>query len=205
MKKLLTFLLFVSFAGFSQKLTLKSGDLLFQSMNCGPLCEAINEVTSWYQGRDFSHLGLVYLKNDSIYVIEAAGTEVKITPFETFKTYTTEKMFVGRLKRKYRALIPEAITFALQQIGVPYDEEYVYNNGKYYCSELLYDAFLHANKKPFFELFPMTFKSPKSNEFFEVWAEYYKKLHMEIPEGKPGCNPGGISTSAKLKIIGTVN
>ena len=205
MKKLLTLLLFVSLAGFSQKLTLKSGDLLFQSMNCGPLCEAINEVTSGYQGRDFSHLGLVYLKNDSIYVIEAAGTEVKITPFETFKTYTTEKMFVGRLKRKYRALIPEAIAFALQQIGVPYDEEYVYNNGKYYCSELLYEAFLHANKKPFFELFPMTFKSPKSNEFFEVWAEYYKKLHMEIPEGKPGCNPGGISTSAKLKIIGTVN
>ncbi len=205
MKKLLTLLLFVSLAGFSQKLTLKSGDFLFQSMNCGPLCEAINEVTSGYQGRDFSHLGLVYLKNDSIYVIEAAGTEVKITPFETFKTYTTEKMYVGRLKRKYRALIPEAIAFALQQIGVPYDEEYVYNNGKYYCSELLYDAFLHANKKPFFELFPMTFKSPKSNEFFEVWAEYYKKLHMEIPEGKPGCNPGGISTSAKLKIIGTVN
>jgi len=205
MKKLLTLLLFVSLAGFSQKLTLKSGDLLFQSMNCGPLCEAINEVTSGYQGRDFSHLGLVYLKNDSIYVIEAAGTEVKITPFETFKTYTTEKMYVGRLKRKYRALIPEAIAFALQQIGVPYDEEYVYNNGKYYCSELLYDAFLHANKKPFFELFPMTFKSPKSNEFFEVWAEYYKKLQMEIPEGKPGCNPGGISTSAKLKIIGTVN
>lgn len=205
MKKLLTLLLFVSLAGFSQKLTLKSGDLLFQSMNCGPLCEAINEVTSGYQGRDFSHLGLVYLKNDSIYVIEAAGTEVKITPFETFKTYTTEKMYVGRLKRKYRALIPEAIAFALQQIGVPYDEEYVYNNGKYYCSELLYDAFLHANKKPFFELFPMTFKSQKSNEFFEVWAEYYKKLHMEIPEGKPGCNPGGISTSAKLKIIGTVN
>jgi len=205
MKKLLTFFLFLSFGVFSQKLTLKSGDLLFQSMNCGPLCEAINEVTSGYQGRDFSHLGLVYLKNDSIYVIEAAGTEVKITPFETFKTYTTEKMFVGRLKRKYRALIPEAIAFALQQIGVPYDEEYVYNNGKYYCSELLYDAFLHANKKPFFELFPMTFKSPKSNEFFEVWAEYYKKLHMEIPEGKPGCNPGGISTSAKLKIIGTVN
>jgi hypothetical protein len=113
-------------------------------------------------------------------------------------------MFVGRLKQKYRALIPEAITFALQQIGVAYDEEYLYNNGKYYCSELLYDAFLHAYKKPFFELFPMTFKSPKSNEFFEVWADYYKKLHIEIPEGKPGCNPGGISTSNKLKIIGTV-
>jgi hypothetical protein len=205
MKKTIAFIFFFSFVGFSQISTLKSGDILFQSMNCGPLCEAINEVTSGYQGHDFSHLGLVYLKNDSLYVIEAAGAEVKITPFETFKTYTTEKMFVGRLKRKYRALIPEAIAFALQQIGVPYDEEYVYNNGKYYCSELLYDAFLHANKKPFFELSPMTFKSPKSNEFFEVWVDYYKKLHLEIPEGKPGCNPGGISTSDKLKIIGTIN
>ena len=205
MKKTITFIFFFSFVGFSQNITLKSGDLLFQSMNCGPLCEAINEVTSGYQGHDFSHLGLVYIKNDSILVIEASGSSVKITPYETFKTYTAEKMFVGRLKRKYRALIPEAIAFALQQIGVPYDEEYVYNNGKYYCSELLYDAFLHANKKPLFDLFPMTFKSPKTEEYFEVWVDYYKKLNIEIPEGKPGCNPGGISTSDKLKIIGTVN
>jgi hypothetical protein len=205
MKKTIAFIFFFSFVGFSQNITLKSGDLLFQSMNCGPLCEAINEVTSGYQGHDFSHLGLVYIKNDSIFVIEAAGSSVKITPYETFKTYTAEKMFVGRLKRKYRALIPEAIAFALQQIGVPYDEEYVYNNGKYYCSELLYDAFLHANKKPLFDLFPMTFKSPKTEEYFEVWVDYYKKLNIEIPEGKPGCNPGGISTSDKLKIIGTVN
>lgn len=205
MKKTIAFIFFFSFVGFSQNITLKSGDLLFQSMNCGPLCEAINEVTSGYQGHDFSHLGLVYIKNDSILVIEAAGSSVKITPYETFKTYTTEKMFVGRLKRKYRALIPEAIAFTLQQIGVPYDEEYVYNNRKYYCSELLYDAFLHANKKPLFDLFPMTFKSPKTKEYFEVWVDYYKKLNIEIPEGKPGCNPGGISTSDKLKIIGTVN
>jgi hypothetical protein len=205
MKKTIAFIFFFSFVGFSQNITLKSGDLLFQSMNCGPLCEAINEVTSGYQGHDFSHLGLVYIKNDSILVIEASGSSVKITPYETFKTYTAEKMFVGRLKRKYRALIPEAIAFALQQIGVPYDEEYVYNNGKYYCSELLYDAFLHANKKPLFDLFPMTFKSPKTEEYFEVWVDYYKKLNIEIPEGKPGCNPGGISTSDKLKIIGTIN
>jgi hypothetical protein len=27
---------------------------------------------------------------------------------------------------------------------------------------------------------------------------------MEIPEGQLGCNPGGISTSDKLKIIGTI-
>ena len=205
MKNKIFLLLFLLFQfSFSQNVKLKTGDLLFQSMNCGPLCEAINEVTEGYQGKDFSHLGMVYIKNDSIFVIEAAGKAVKITPYETFKTYTKEEMFVGRLKRKYRKYIPEAITFSLQQVGVPYDDEYLYDNGKYYCTELIYDAFLHSYKKPLFDLFPMTFKSPKSNEYFEVWADYYKKLKMEIPAGHLGCNPGGISISDKLKIIGTI-
>ena len=147
---------------------------------------------------------MVYIKNDSIFIIEAAGEAVKITAYETFKTYTNEPMYIGRLKKKYRKYIPEAIEFALQQDGVPYDDAYVYNNGKYYCSELIYDAFLHSYKKPLFDLFPMTFKSPKSNDYFEVWAAYYKKLNLEIPEGQLGCNPGGISTSDKLRIIGTI-
>jgi hypothetical protein len=30
------------------------------------------------------------------------------------------------------------------------------------------------------------------------------KLKMKIPEGQLGCNPGGISTSDKLRIIGTL-
>lgn len=205
MKNTLVLILFASLVSFSQTVTLKTGDLLFQSMNCGPLCEAINQVTAGYQGHDFSHMGMVYVQNDSIFIIEASGTAVKKTPFETFKSYTNEKMFVGRLKQKYQAYIPEAIAFALQQIGTPYDEAYMYDNGKYYCSELIYDAFLHAYKKPLFELLPMTFKSPKSNEYFEVWFDYYKQLNIEIPEGKPGCNPGGISTSDKLKIIGTIH
>jgi hypothetical protein len=190
---------------FAQNVKLKTGDLIFQSMTCGPLCEAINEVTEGYQGNDFSHLGMIYIKNDSVFVIEASGNAVKITPFETFKTYTNSEMFIGRLKRKFRKYIPNAISFSLQQIGIPYDDEYVYNNGKYYCSELIFDAFLHSYEKPLFDLQPMTFKSPKTNDYFEVWAAYYKNLNMEIPEGQLGCNPGGISTSNKLRIIGTIN
>lgn len=174
-------------------------------MNCGPLCEAINQVTEGYKGNDFSHLGLVYIQNDSIYIIEAAGSAVQLTPLKKFKSYTNETMFVGRLKRKYRKHIPSAITFSLEQIGVPYDNAYLYNNGSYYCSELIYDAFLDAYGEPFFELQPMTFKAPNSDAYFEVWQEYYDKLEMEVPEGQLGCNPGGISNSNKLKVIGTLD
>ena len=141
MKKIIFLSLLFTFYGFSQNVKLKTGDILFQSMNCGPLCEAINEVTEGYQGKDFSHLGIVYIKNDSVFVIEAAGKAVKITPYEIFKTYTTEEMFVGRLKRKYQKYIPVAITFSLQQVSVPNDDAYLYNNAKYSCSELIYYAF----------------------------------------------------------------
>jgi hypothetical protein len=51
----------------------------------------------------------------------------------------------------------------------------------------------------------MTFKKPNSNDFFPAWVEYYKNIGIQIPEGKPGCNPGGISTSDKIKIIGKLN
>ena len=111
-------------------------------------------------------------------------------------------MLIGRVKKQYANLIPKAIDFSLKQLGVPYDTEYVYDNGSYYCSELIYDAFLFANGgKPFFKLYPMTYKQPGTNEFFPAWVEYYKAIGKEIPEGKPGCNPGGISTSDKIEII----
>jgi hypothetical protein len=203
--------LFIVFAfcfqfGFSQNKTpkLKDGDIIFQSMNCD-LCKAINAVTEGFDGKDFSHLGMIHIQNDSIYVIEAAGKNVKLTPLEVFKTYTSDTMYVGRLKRKYRKYIPKAIEFSMSQMGVPYDEAYLYDNGSYYCSELIYDAFLDAYKKPFFELTPMTFKEPNSNQYFQVWIDYYENLKIEIPEGELGCNPGGISTSNKLKIIGIVD
>ena len=179
---------------------LKDGDLIFQDMDCGPLCDAIEAVTEGYGGKDFSHMGMVYHRNDSLYVIEAAGSAVRLTTLEKFSKNTKKDMPVLRLKEKYRHLIPTAIDFSLKQLGVPYDDEYVYNNGAYYCSELIYDAFLFANGgKPFFELSPMTYKQPGKDEFFTAWTEYYNALGKPIPEGLPGCNPGGMSRSDKLK------
>ncbi|MBD0832144.1 YiiX/YebB-like N1pC/P60 family cysteine hydrolase [Aestuariibaculum sediminum] len=200
---LLPFLLFI-FVGYSQSIKLKNGDFLFQSTNCGPLCDAINQVTEGYKGNDFSHMGMVVIQNNQVFILEASGNGVTLTPYEAFALKTQAPMYVGRLKKRYQKLIPHAISFGKKQIGVPYDVEYLYNNGKYYCSELIYDCFLEAYGEPLFKLFPMTYKAPGEDDYFEVWASYFKKLNMEVPEGKPGCNPGGISKSKKIKIIGTI-
>lgn len=205
MKYIIIFLLACSSLFAQNKVQLQDGDLIFQDMDCGPLCDAIEAVTSGYKGNDFSHMGMVYHRNDTIFIIEAAGTAVRLSTLDKFSKNTKKPMYVGRLKKQYRKLIAPAIAFSLQQMGVPYDDEYVYNNGSYYCSELIYDAFKEANSgKPFFQLFPMTYKQPGTNAFFAAWVDYYKQIGKPIPEGLPGCNPGGISTSNKIKILGAI-
>ena len=184
----------------------KQGDLLFQNLDCGPLCNAIEQVTFGRDSLKFSHIGLIYIKQDSVYVMEAIGQSVTITSYQNFKKRSNYPLYLGRVKSEYQHLIESALSFAIKQIGVPYDEPFLYNNQKYYCSELIYDAFKSSNQnKPFFELEPMTFKTPNSNDYFKTWVDYYKKLNIEIPEGKPGINPAGISRSNKINWLGIIN
>lgn len=185
----------------AQNKTLKNGDLLFININCGPMCDAINAVTEGFNGNDFNHMGMVISENDALFVYEAIGKAVVKTPLNTFLSYTKTPIYLGRLKDEYQNLIPDAIAFSDKQLGVPYDNDFIYDNGKYYCSELIYDAFLFANdNKPFFQLFPMTYKEPNSDGFFPVWETHFKKQDIEIPEGKLGCNPGGMSLDKKITM-----
>ena len=182
---------------------LQEGDFLFLDLDCGPLCDAIEAVTEGAAGRDFSHLGLVYKKGDSVFVLEAMGNAVCKTPLNRFLSYTKKPALHARLKKAHQHLIPKAIEFSLAQLGKAYDDAFLPDNGKYYCSELVYDAFREANQgKAFFELQPMTFRQPGSQDFFPVWVDYYRKLGMPVPEGVAGCNPGGISRSPFLVIHG---
>jgi hypothetical protein len=195
---------FLSLGVFAQKSLsgpLRTGDILFQNLDCGDLCDAIEKVTKSYGGRQLSHIGLVEIIDDNIYVLEAIGDRVQRTRLSKFSSRSNNEILVGRIKKRYNDIIPKAITFVIQKLNVPYDDVFLYDNNKYYCSELLYDAFKAANSDDdFFSLQPMTFKQPGSETYFPVWVDYYKKRNMDIPEGAPGINPGGISMSRKLDV-----
>jgi len=183
----------------------KAGDILFQDLDCGSLCLAIKEVTIGVDSAEFSHIGLVQKVDNKWMVLEAISDGVKYTPLlEFFKRSLDKnqnpKIWVGRLKKEYRPILellePESY------IGKAYDDVFLMDNEKYYCSELLYEIFKKANKgTDFFILEPMTFKSPKTQTFLPVWIDYYQKRGMEIPEGKAGINPAGISRSNKIEIV----
>ena len=187
---------------------LRPGDLLFQDLDCGPLCDAIEKVTTGFQGANFSHVGVVARDDGgNSVVIEAVSSGVEVTPLQTFLDRSFDarhrpKVVVGHLKKPYRHLIPSALKKALALKGKPYDKVFAIDNKAYYCSELIYEIFLRANdNSPVFVLQPMTFKNPDTGETLAAWEEYFSELGVSIPEGQPGINPGGISRSPVLAIV----
>jgi hypothetical protein len=75
-------------------------------------------------------------------------------------------------------------------------------NDDFYCSELLYFAFVEASgDTQFFEITPMTFTDTTTNEYHPYWSAYFAELNKDIPEGKPGLNPNGMSLSDKLEWV----
>jgi hypothetical protein len=186
---------------------LQAGDIVFQDLQCGPLCDAINAVTKGYQGKDFSHVGIVVNYQNQLGVIEAIGSKVQFTSLNIFLGRSFDAkgkplVVAARLKKKYTQSIAKACELAIASLGTPYDDRFLPNNDSLYCSELIYAVFLDAAKeKPLFKCQPMTYKQPGSEAFFPAWIDYYAQLHSAIPEGKMGLNPGLISRSSKIKII----
>ena len=202
MKKYYCILLIILFSC-NSKFKLKEGDLLFQDLDSSPLCDAIELVTPGYNDANFSHIGLVVSVNDTLKVLEAIPPTVMLTNLDNFLNRSFDKdrnpkVIVGRLKSKYLHSIKEAVAYSKSKLNIEYDKFFLINNNAYYCSELIYEAFLNDS---IFELKPMTFLHPTTKDTLKVWKEYYSKLGIEIPQNKSGINPGTISLSNKIEIV----
>ena len=194
---------------------LQIGDILFQDLDSSPLCDAIEIVTPGYNNNNFSHIGIIvelgdpncinpnYIYDDNIRVLEAIPNKVTTTRLDSFLNRSIDsnekpKVIVGRLKKRYQYSILDAVNFLKSKIGVEYDDYFIKDNNKYYCSELIYEAF---EKDSVFRLYPMTFADPITNNTMNLWQEYYNELETKIPEGEPGINPGIMSISENIKIV----
>lgn len=191
----------------TQTFTVQYGDLLFQDSDCGEFCDAIEKVTEGHLGANLSHVGMVILGEDGPQVIEATTDGVVMTDLKTFLSRSFDangnsKVIVGRVNTIHTKLIPDAVQHAQSLLGKKYDHVFDINNDTYYCSELIYEAFKYANGgKALFQLNPMTFIDPDTEETFGIWSNYYRELGKSIPEGELGLNPGGISRSSEIEII----
>ncbi|MFA9370301.1 MAG: YiiX/YebB-like N1pC/P60 family cysteine hydrolase [Labilibaculum antarcticum] len=191
-----------------QPFALEKGDLLFQDLDSDSISDAIESVTGGEKHLSFSHVGIVDINsNGDTLVLEAISKGVTYTSLNVFleRSITADqkpKVEVGRLKPEFGVLIHEALESGRKLIGKPYDDIYIMGDSTYYCSELIYDIFRNAEDSiEIFKLNPMTFKDAKTGDFLPFWIEYYKKLGVDIPEGKPGLNPNGMSLSANINMV----
>ena len=135
-------------------------------------------------------------------VLEAIPPKVKLTALDTFLFRSTDsnnnpKVFVGRLNEKFKNVIPAAVDYCLNRLEFTYDEFFLMNNNKYYCSELIYESF---NSNNIFKLEKMNFNNLDGGKN-EIWQKYFDELNMTIPQDSLGINPAAMSKSKNINII----
>jgi len=186
---------------------LEEGDLLFNVVanRSDELSNAIAEVTEGIDLHSISHVAIVCEQKGKMFALEASRKHgVWLNPIDSFicQTDTTPDgrpmILVGRLKD--RSNIKYSIRKALYYLGRPYDYLYMPDDREIYCSELVQLSFTDRQGHSIFPVEPMSFHD-SAGHITDYWIDYYKRFGINVPEGKPGTNPGGISRSKAIDII----
>ena len=110
----------------------REGDVIFQTSlsQQSPLIKIGTRST-------ITHCGVVVMKDGKPYVLETQKTLV-LTPLDKFIArgkdgkYWHKRPQMDNIKIKYNSYL-----------GMPYDLAFKFDNGKFYCSELIYDIYLN--------------------------------------------------------------
>ena len=185
--------------------TLQSGDLVFLDLDCGELCDAMARVTEeqfGVSGPALSHVAIVERSATGLSVLEAwPGTGVARTPLaQVLARKQRSPARYLRLRGDLRSAGEAATRAAAARIGTPYDDDFLPDNGKLYCSELVQEAYHEAlsgsgTPSPF-RASPMAFGAPGSTAR-AVWNHYYGERHMPVPDGVAGISPLGVYLEAR--------
>lgn len=184
------------------QIKLKSGDFMLVAASNNSLSKAIDRVTKQDSSTHYSHIALVEKKGDSTWILHAApehGSERLLLDDYLIQRKEQVQIDVYRLKKPFRKSIKPALVQAKKLLGKPYNFSYILNDDSYYCSDFVARSFA---KDSIFQFNPMTFVNPETHEIDAVWVNYYQQLNLQVPEGKPGCNPNGMAISDKIYFVG---
>lgn len=205
MRQILLFsVLFTTFLGCTNesKHQLKNGDLLFLYATDDSLSQAINTVTENSAERHYSHQGIVQITGMDTLVWHSAPNKgvirEKLSAFRKDIDGTERGMDIYRMHDSMEKHLPVIWKRANVLLGKPYNSTYIMEDEGFYCSEFIYALY---STYGIFQLEPMNFKNPETGSYPQAWVEHYQKLGIQIPEGKPGCNPNGMAKSPFLQKV----
>lgn len=185
---------------------IKNGDIIFVEAKKENLSGAISRVTKSEKNIiSYDHVALVEITKTNQNILHSStknGSEkLSLRKFIKKNKKENRQMDIYRLKTPYQKCINEAMDRANAMLGHPYNFLYIPNENSYYCSDFVERAYRNCD---IFQLHPMTFINPSTGKIDDFWANLYQSKNIEIPEGKLGCNPNGISQSNKIEKILTI-
>jgi len=181
----------------AQALSLKSGDILLQSVPCY-LCAAVEDE----ERSPYSHMGILVSDHGQWNVLEA-WDQVQETPLDQFisrRRNDTQTLVLRTTNQsRFRQLKSASLLSRFQLFeGKNYDADFLWDNRdelgeKYYCSE-----FVAKFMNPYLRT-PMPTKPMHYEVHREFWVNYF---HGNPPDGKPGISPGDFERSPLFRPVG---
>jgi len=165
----------------------QTGDIVLQDLK-SPSSEAIKLATN----SPYSHCGIVSMKDNGAFVIEAVGPVRKI-PLEEWIENGEGLYSILRLKEGRN--VDDVIRAAEKYLGLPYDRRYLWGDDEFYCSELVYKAYRRGCG--------ISLCDPR--QFEEYNLEPIKRAIMErfgeVPIGQMVVTPGDLAHSELLIVV----
>lgn len=175
-------------------------DLIFQISEATDFSKAITDATAQNDELKFDHVAMIFIEDGETNVIEASAKHgVTIIPYHAFLKSLPAGYVIKRVKTNNYSPT-EVVQHAKSHLGEPYDWSYLPNNGKMYCSELIYECFVNNQGQRLFHAQPMNFRNDKG-EIPQFWIELFQKLGEVIPEGVMGTNPNDLSKENNLEEV----
>lgn len=183
----------ITFKGEKEK-DLASGDLLFVRSKDSEMEKAISVSTG-----EYTHVALVERdKNGYVWVIEADRQEgVRRIHFYEWEQEYADRYDEFRLTQPFDTA--DVISCANRFLWKPYDDAFLPDNDKVYCSELIYECFWKDGEH-LFEAKPMNWRDA-DGKIPEYWIDHFQKLGVPVPEGVLGTNPTDLARSPLLRKL----
>lgn len=184
---------------------LQTGDLIAFAGEKSRMNDAITSATGGKDHLDYSHIGIAIVQNRADSVLEATSEGgVRMTSLADFLARAAR--IEGRpaaiaLRLRDTTGVARAVERARKLLGSPYDYSFHPDNGRYYCSELVWETYLTSDGSPIFPTRPMNFRAADGT-MPAFWIELFDRLGESIPEGLPGTNPNDMARDPQLKCIG---
>ena len=173
------------------------GDLLFCAQVKG---NNITDVTQGVGGMKIDHVAIFHRQGGRTFALEAIHSGVGLTPIDSFMA-RREAVLAARLRDTLG--VARSVERALGFIGRPYDFNFMPDDSAFYCSELVQKCYRDSRGELVFKPIPMSFHD-QSGRITPYWHDYYARQGLQVPEGEPGSNPGDLSRSAAICILGIV-